>query len=264
MPDRPIAYPAMRFDFGSNWRAYLDNVDVEAAAREMTSSLRAWLGVLDHKTFLDIGCGTGLASLAALRLGAKSVVSVDVLAGSIECTRELRQREKANQERWVVTQGSILDADVTQALPVSDIVYSWGVLHHTGDMRLAFERTCSRVAQGGLLWTAIYNRTWTSPIWWRIKRRYNQSGPARRFLMHGGWFAYNAFARAVGLKHPFKRERGMSVWYDAIDWLGGYPYEYASMDEVRSLVNRWGHYTLERKKPDHGFGCNEMLFRREG
>jgi 2-polyprenyl-6-hydroxyphenyl methylase/3-demethylubiquinone-9 3-methyltransferase len=55
----------------------------------------------------------------------------------------------------------------------------------------------------------------------------------------------------------------MSVWYDAVDWLGGYPYEYASIDEVTSLINRSGHYALERQKPDHGFGCNEMLYRRE-
>jgi len=256
----------MAFDFGRNWRDFLDHTDVDAGARNMEQSLRDFLGE-EHvrgKTFLDIGCGTGLASLAAMRLGAAKVTGVDVSEHSVRCAEDVRARFGYGLERWDVRHGSVLDGALVESLPVSDVVYAWGVLHHTGDMALAFEHACSRVAVGGLLHTAIYNRTWTSPAWKVIKRVYNDRGAAGRLALHGSFFAYNAAARAVGLKHPFKRERGMSVWYDAVDWLGGYPYEYASHEEVVAMVNRHGRYELVKSRKDSGFGCNEFLFRRGG
>jgi 2-polyprenyl-3-methyl-5-hydroxy-6-metoxy-1,4-benzoquinol methylase len=253
------------FDFGQNWRDFLDHTDVEAGANRMEESLRTFVGApqIQGKTFLDIGCGTGLASLAALRLGASRVVGIDVSENSVLCARDLRTRFGFSNEQWDIRHGSVLDAAFVDALPVSDVVYAWGVLHHTGDMALAFENTCKRIAPGGLFHTAIYNRVWTSPAWAVIKRTYNHRGTVGRFVMHSTFFAYNAVARGIGLKHPFKRERGMSVWYDAIDWLGGYPYEYATHDEVVALMRRHGNFTVENSKRDDGFGCNEILFRRE-
>lgn len=254
------------FDFGRNWRDFLDHTDVDADAKGMEASLRGFLGEehLRGRSFLDIGCGTGLASLAALRLGATQVTSIDVSENSARCAEELRSRYGFEPERWDVRRGSILDKAVADALPVADVVYAWGVLHHTGDMALAFEHACGRVAVGGWFQTAIYNRTWTSPAWRAIKRAYNHRGAVGRFAMHGSFFAYNAAARAVGLKHPFRRERGMSVWYDAVDWLGGYPYEFATHDEVVALVNRHGRFNLVKSHKDSGFGCNDFLFHREG
>jgi 2-polyprenyl-6-hydroxyphenyl methylase/3-demethylubiquinone-9 3-methyltransferase len=256
----------MHFDFGRNWRDFLDHTDLDAGVRAMEQSLRDFLGE-EHvrgANFLDIGCGTGLASLAAMRLGAATVTSIDVSEASVRCAEEVRARFGYAPERWHVRRGSVLDRAFVETLPLSDVVYAWGVLHHTGNMALAFEHTCSRVIVGGIFHTAIYNRTWASPAWAVVKRVYNGRGPFGRFVLHGSFFFWNALARAVGFKHPFKRERGMSVWYDAIDWLGGYPYEYASHDEVVAMVNRYGRYTLVKSRRDAGFGCNEFVFRREG
>jgi 2-polyprenyl-6-hydroxyphenyl methylase/3-demethylubiquinone-9 3-methyltransferase len=187
-----------------------------------------------------------------------------VSENSVRCAEDVRARFGYDADRWAVRHGSVLDRAFVESLPVSEVVYAWGVLHHTGDMALAFEHACSRVAVGGVFHTAIYNRVWTSPAWAVIKRVYNDRGPLGRLALHGSFFTWNAAARAVGLKHPFKRERGMSVWYDAVDWLGGYPYEYATHDEVVAMVNRHGRFTLLASRRDSGFGCNEFVFAREG
>ena len=252
------------FNFGANWRNFLARADVAGVSARSERDVSEFTGVtsLQGQTFLDIGCGTGLGSLAAVRLGAARVVSVDVSRESVECAEALRAREGIDAARWTVLHGSVLEESFVATLPVATFVQSWGVLHHTGDMRRAFANTCTRIAPGGLFHTAIYNRVWTSPMWHSLKRAYNGRGPLGRFVMHGSFFAYNAAARAAGLKHPFRRERGMSVYYDAIDWLGGYPYEYATHDEVVALMRDGGDFSLVRSRRDSGFGCNEFLFRR--
>ena len=79
---------------------------------------------LSGMTFLDVGSGSGLFSLAAYNLGAK-VVSFDFDAQSVWCTNQLRERFCSDKRRWTVKIGSILEADFIKTLGHFDIVYSW-------------------------------------------------------------------------------------------------------------------------------------------
>ena len=144
-----------RFSFGRNWLRYAKDID-EARVGTATASLADWLGDIKGRSFLDIGCGSGLFSLAATRLGA-SVTGFDCDEGSVRCTEDLRRRFQVPVESWRIHHGSVLDAEFMGQLGVFDIVYSWGVLHHTGDLWTALEGAVERVAPGGLLYIALYN-----------------------------------------------------------------------------------------------------------
>src|SRR5438105_4018862 len=136
-----------RFTFGENWAAFLAVLD-ESRIAAAENSLREMLETSDlkNKTFLDIGSGSGLFSLAARRLGA-TVRSFDYDPASVACTRELKTRYFLKDEDWTVGTGSVLDADYIKALPKFDVVYSWGVLHHTGQMWLALEHAGTLVKE---------------------------------------------------------------------------------------------------------------------
>src|SRR5947209_2899225 len=230
-----------RFEFGENWRAFLSLVDEEriAAAEE---SVRSLLGVRDlaGKRLLDAGSGSGLFSLAARRLGA-TVHSFDYDPQSVASTAELRRRYFDDDAQWTVEQGSVLARDYLESLGTFDVVYSWGVLHHTGAMWDALENVIERVAPGGLLAISLYNdQGRVSRGWWRIKRRYNRSSPTTQRLIVLGVGAYfesrTALARLATGKNPlpverwrnYGEQRGMSVWHDLVDWVGGYPFEVAT------------------------------------
>src|SRR5919201_5097719 len=98
-----------RFEFGRNWRQFLRIVD-EARIRRAEEALVAMLRQpsLTNLRFLDIGCGSGLSSLAARRLGAR-VHSFDFDPDSAWCTEELRRRYFPGDAGWTVERGSVLD-----------------------------------------------------------------------------------------------------------------------------------------------------------
>jgi 2-polyprenyl-3-methyl-5-hydroxy-6-metoxy-1,4-benzoquinol methylase len=257
-----------RFQFGENWRRFLADLD-EARLAAAEESLRNMLEVADLKgrTFLDIGSGSGLFSLAARRLGAR-VHSFDYDPQSVACTRELRRRYFEDDPNWRVEEGSALDAAYLASLGTFDVVYSWGVLHHTGHMWRALENAIIPVREGGLLFIALYNdQGGISRRWTAIKRNY-----VRHRILRGpivAWsFAYlfgGSFLKNLLRGQPRKAfespGRGMSVWHDMIDWVGGYPFEVAGPGETFEFFKQRG-FSLTRLVTTHSLGCNEFVFRR--
>jgi len=263
----------LRFGFGANWAAYIkqhfSDDRVEISQRHLLRVLK--LDDLKGRTFLDVGCGSGLHSLAAWRGGADRVVSFDFDADSVR-TAQYLHRMNGSPHNWTILQGSVLDKAFVEQLPKSDIVYSWGVLHHTGSMWTAFTNAASRVNGDGVFYVALYSSdACTDPpasYWMEVKRAYNNAGTIMKRWME--WrYAWNHSIRRdlLALRNPltyireYKKERGMSFWHDVRDWLGGYPMEYAGHRETRELGSRLG---LELLFVKAGEANTEFVFRPAG
>jgi SAM-dependent methyltransferase len=262
-----------RFAFGSNWRDFIELVD-ERRIKAAVDSLAGPLGTTDltGRTFLDVGCGSGLFSLAAHRMGAR-VRSFDYDPESVAATAELRSRFAPDAD-WTVAQGSILDEDTIAGLGRFDVVYSWGVLHHTGDLWRALDLAAGLVAPDGVLFVSVYNdQGLESRMWRRVKRRYNRSGALERRLLVFGSAVYihrrkplASVLKAVRgdgatLVRP-PRARGMSARHDLVDWVGGYPFEVAKPEQVFDFLRERGFELRHLRTCAGGLGCNEYLFAR--
>jgi 2-polyprenyl-3-methyl-5-hydroxy-6-metoxy-1,4-benzoquinol methylase len=265
-----------RFEFGANWNRFLTVLDDRRIA-EAERSLQEMLGVesLAGQSFLDIGSGSGLFSLAARRLGAR-VHSFDYDPQSVACTRELRRRFFPDDAQWQVEAGSALDEQYLRALGLFDVVYSWGVLHHTGAMWQALAHAALPVAPGGRFFIAIYNDVgWRSNLWRAIKRTYNVLPHALRLpfvllIIVPGQTKAGLHALLTGRLREFihswrhhDENRGMSRWRDVIDWIGGYPYEVAKPEALREFYEQRGFRLLKLKSDTYPLGCNELVFLRE-
>ncbi len=269
MPDNLAGTAASAcFGFGRNWLSFIDVVD-EARIRPARDSLlqALHLSTLSGRTFLDVGCGSGLFSLAACQLGAY-VRSFDYDHDSVLAATELRRRFAADSN-WQIEPGSILDPEFVVGLGRFDVVYSWGVLHHTGDLWRAMDTTTRLVAPGGLLYVSVYNdQGIQSRVWRQVKRRYNASGELMRAMLIAGSAVYlrrhqplNTLRRAIRRSgDAATRPRGMSRTHDLIDWVGGYPFEVAKPEEVFTFVHQLGFELRHLKTAGGGHGCNEYVF----
>jgi SAM-dependent methyltransferase len=261
------------FGFGRNWSNFIERHFSEERVEISRKQMLEFLGLNDMKGlyFLDVGCGSGLHSLAAFRSGAEKIVSYDVDPESVMTTRKLREYA-GSPAYWEVLQGSILDDAFVSSLAQADLVYSWGVLHHTGNMWKGMENCVKLMKDTGLFFAALYDydiqTSPTAEFWLDVKRRYNQSGwfGKRRLV---AWYYWH-FLLYRNLKNlgtvwkrvrTHKRGRGMALYTDVVDWLGGWPMEYAKRQDVKDWAHKNG---LEIATMVTGKANSEYLFRKRG
>jgi SAM-dependent methyltransferase len=262
-----------RYDFGKNWASFIDaHFSVERrkiAKQRLLDFLKT--RDLQNFSFLDIGSGSGLHSMAAYDAGAARIHSFDYDEVSVQTTARLKALAGA-PAHWTVERGDVLDVDYMQGLGLWDIVYSWGVLHHTGAMWNAIDNAASRVAANGLLFIALYSSNVASPsteFWLDVKKRYNRAdaGGKRRMEL---WYLWRFGLDRNPLRLPLlikqiyqkKKQRGMSYMTDVRDWLGGWPMEYADDHEVIDVMKEKHGFTLVNIST--GEACTEFLFARTG
>ena len=252
------------FDFGSNWDAFseqrIDGQRLIGAVHSLSALLQR--DSLKGVSFLDVGCGSGLFAIAAHKLGATRIVGIDVNPRCIAVSE--RNRDNLVPGAPITFRSaSALSPETLDGLGQFDLVYAWGSLHHTGAMWDAIRNVTRRVSPGGTLVLAIYNKHITSPVWRTIKWLYNQlPGFAQRLMviLFGGIIYVAKFL--VTRRNPLDKERGMDFWFDVIDWVGGYPYEYAAPEDIKDFVCS-NDFELRRYiAAQVPTGCNEFVFAR--
>ncbi|MGZ0076715.1 class I SAM-dependent methyltransferase [Methylomonas sp. YC3] len=261
----------IRFEFGENWADYIEKNFSDERVDISQKHLLKFLKIenLLGKIFLDIGCGSGLHSLAAWRAGAEHVISFDIDEASVLTTRRLHEFS-GSPANWQILSGSVLDKTFLETLPKVDVLYSWGVLHHTGDMWLAIANAASRLKQDGVFYIALYSKdVYVDPpaeYWLAVKREYNLAGPIKKKWMVWCYAWSETIKRSLRKgKNPFKyiaeykKSRGMSYWHDVRDWLGGYPMDFAANKEVESFAREI--LGLELINIKAGDGNTEYLLR---
>ncbi|MEQ1849557.1 MAG: class I SAM-dependent methyltransferase [Candidatus Peribacteraceae bacterium] len=269
------------FKFGENWQAFNRNYLNQERVDLTKKSLTSFLGVSDFagKSFIDVGAGSGIVSLASLQLGANEVVSFDVDPDCISCCEALK-KESGDPPHWKVMKGSILDDAFARSMGQFDIVYSWGVLHHTGKMWQAIANAATLVKSGGAFFFAIYNKAdgfciypdgrFGPSSFWLLEKKIYVSLPfilqrlVDYFVMGTLIVLYTLTLRnpmSVIRSHKNYFNKGMSWSINIRDWLGGYPYECATVAEIFAFMKERG-FVLENMTCNNGLLNNEFLFRK--
>ena len=257
------------FEFGENWRDYARLVDQSRVDQSIEGLRRLIPSGLSGKTFLDLGCGSGLHAAAALLLGARSVTAIDIDENSVDTTHRLLEKLVPGKA-WKAEIGSVLDLASGDML--FDVVYSWGVLHHTGDMWRAIEIASRLVAPGGSLAIAIYAKTRMDLFWKVEKWIYCRSPIPFQWIVrqaYVGAYLVNQLVRKkkgpLTVFREYKSKRGMDFLHDIHDWLGGYPYETADATEIREKLASFGFsesrsFVVPPSFGLFGTGCSEFVF----
>jgi len=262
------------FSFGKNWQRFLKNLDennFENAEISLVNFLN--LNTLKDKSFLDIGCGSGLFSYTAFKLGAKKIISFDIDASSIECCKYLHKRAD-NPKNWEIYKGSILDSNFISKLEKFDIVYAWGVLHHSGKMWDSIKNSTKLVNEGGYLYIGIYNKidgARGSLFWLKIKKFYNLLPRFGKTILESLYMLPYIASSLIKMEKPLKKikkdykaKRGMNFKIDIADWLGGYPYEFATVEEIfKFMKTNFPDFNLVNIKTTNYLGNNWYLFKRK-
>ena len=254
------------FPFGRNWDEFVRRCLNEERVRFSREHILDFLERPDLKGeyFLDVGCGSGLSSLAALESGAARVVGFDSDPEAVRTAQRVRET-RGDPSRWTILLGSILDEEFVSTIEPADIVYSWEVLHHTGRMWKALENTAALMRERAFLYIALYTKTPRSDYWLRIKKEYNSASPFRKRFMELRYFLrYTFLPELFHGRNPFayirryESMRGMSYLTDLRDWLGGYPYEDAKIEDVVRFCRR--RLNLELVNIATGQANTEYLF----
>ncbi|HEY8857526.1 MAG TPA: class I SAM-dependent methyltransferase [Rugosibacter sp.] len=262
------------FKFGENWSSYSNLID-EDRIRSSVEGLQKLLGNggVSGKRFLDIGCGSGLHSFAALLLDAKEIVATDLDADSVKTTEKVLARHDTGKP-YCVMQMSVFNLP-DQLKPDFDVVYSWGVLHHTGAMVEAISKAAAMVAPNGLFAFALYRKTPYCGLWHAEKKWYAKTGLRQQEIARAIYvmlFRLGCFVTGRSFKKyvaEYKKMRGMEFLHDVHDWLGGYPYESISPPQVDRLLRELG-FSLERRFIRSGLtgvlgsGCDEYVYKKAG
>tara|TARA_Y100001968_G_scaffold207229_1_gene190430 strand:+ start:12514 stop:13356 length:843 start_codon:yes stop_codon:yes gene_type:complete len=265
-----------RFKFGENWKSFVKdtfNESTISGAIEATKSALKNSGLsFENLNVIDIGCGSGLFSLVALKLGAKHVTCFDYDPDSVNCTKELLRSQNISDDRFTCMEGNVLDEDFIKSLGKFDLVYSWGVLHHTGNLNKAILNASFLVDTGGFIFVALYQKTFLDYFWKIEKKLYSSSNKYIQSLFSYLWITKTKISFAIkGLSFKdmvasYKSKRGMNYYKNVHDWLGGYPYEGISSKQCISLFNSLGfeesYVSLPGKYWALSSGCNEYIFKK--
>lgn len=264
------------FNFGRNWLNFSKTID-DKRIFEAEKMLKMGLQKSDLSglSFLDAGCGSGLSSLCAKRMGA-NVLSFDYDVDSVNCTKNMKKHFLPTPDTvWKIYEGSILDITFMKNLGKFDIVYSWGVIHHTGDMWKGLKNITKNVKPGGLLFISIYNdQGFISKIWKRVKHIYQNLPVFLRIpyvMLAMGPSELKTFVATCLAGRPqdyfklwknYHKNRGMSRWFDLVDWVGGYPFEVAKPEAIFDFFSSHGFILKRLKTCGGGLGCNEFIFQK--
>ena len=264
---------SQHFRFGENWQSFLSTVTEDVIAEAEAGLLRLFPdNVLQGARFLDIGCGSGLHLLSALRLGVSEARGVDLDPASVAATRTLLEERQPNAVCSAETR-SVFDMT-----PDDDgrwrVVYSWGVLHHSGDMWNAIARAAALSEMNGFFALALYRKSAFCGFWRAEKWLYSKSPDFVQSVIRAIYKTiYRAGLLATGrnpavYERSYKSARGMDWHHDVHDWLGGYPYESAAPREITDFLGRRG-FSLVRQfqRPAAisgllGTHCDEYVFQR--